>query len=146
MLPLAPSEALSAHSDLISSQASELTSGSNLLNWVRCIYVHQETMEPVTLREHNHTLSVSNRTGEVRRIRLRLGPPPNLAHNLGQAAIAHLKGGGEPTHGEMGHLRRWHLSHAIVTHAKTMQVRRILLLYSVVCLSISPQQIRTAIN
>ena len=22
----------------------------------------------------------------------------------------------------MGHLRRWHLSHAIVTHAKTMQV------------------------
>jgi hypothetical protein len=62
--------------------------------------------------------------GEVHRIRLRLAPAPNLAHNLGQAAIAHLKAGGEVGLGDMGHLRRWHLSHAIVTHAKTMQVRR----------------------
>ena len=67
--------------------------------------------------------------GDMQHIRVRLGPAPNLAHNLLQAALADLKGESRPaSHGgqggayaDMGHLRRWHLSHVIVTNSKTMQ-------------------------
>ena len=67
--------------------------------------------------------------GDMQRIRVRLAPAPNLAHNLLQAALADLKGESRPaSHGgqggayaDMGHLRRWHLSHVIVTNSKTMQ-------------------------
>ena len=72
--------------------------------------------------------------GELKRIRLRLAPPPNLTHNMFQAALADLKGESRPvSHGGhagepgaqpdgMGYLRRWHLSHAMVTNGKTMQM------------------------
>ena len=71
--------------------------------------------------------------GELKCVRLRLAPPPNLTHNLFQAVVADFKGESRPvSHGGhagelgpqtngMGYLRRWHISHAMVTHGKTMQ-------------------------